>query len=203
MQSNFLKPTNSLLRKITSEIPVKDIHSKEIQAIIKKMLIIAKGEQGNLKKPIMVGLAAPQIGISKRIILVDLKANGKGNIGNLKVFINPEIILSSSKTNIWYEGCYSIPNICGVVSRPIAIKIRAYDQNGDIWEGKISRYTARIFQHEIDHLNGNFFTDLIKNSNNLHSVNPEEFVVYRNKQAWKNWPKKAPLPIALRKLKQV
>ncbi len=168
--------------------------SKETQNIIKKMLKVALGEQKNPKKQIMVGLAAPQIGISKRIILVDTKADGKGVVGNLSVFINPKITWFSKDKSEWYEGCYSVPGICGIVSRPTSIKVA---------EKKYSGYVARIFQHEIDHLDGKLFLDLIKNPNHLHRVKQTEFPLYRNKEAWRNWPKKAPLPIAMGKLKQV
>lgn len=214
MQSKFLKPSSPLLRKIATEILVKNIPSEKIQTVIKKMLNIAKGERGNPNKPIMVGLAAPQIGISKRIILVDLKADGKGKIGDLKVFINPKVTWVSKNKKEWYEGCYSIPEICGIVSRPTAIKVRAYisktlgvrsllPPRWDIVEKKYTGYVARIFLHEIDHLNGQFFIDLIENHQNIHSVSPEEFPLYRNRKAWKNWSKKYPLPIALTKLKKV
>lgn len=71
----FLKPNDPNLRKIAEKA---DSNSKETQKIIKIMLKLAKGKQKGKKKPIMVGLAAPQIGILKRIILVDIKADGKG-----------------------------------------------------------------------------------------------------------------------------
>lgn len=192
-----------VLRKVSKKVPQTKILSKETKNIIRKMLKIAKGKQGNLKKAIMVGLAAPQIGISKRIVLVDLKADGKGKIGDLKVFINPEITWVSKKMVNWYEGCFSIPNICGIVQRPNLVKVKAFDEIGNIWQGKVKGYIARIFLHEIDHLNGKFFVDLISNPDYLHLVRMGEFSLYRNKKMWKNWPKKASLPLALRKLKKV
>src|SRR3989344_4976142 len=92
-------------------IPQSKINSKPIQLIIQKMLKVAGVEQKDKKKPVMVGLAAPQIGIKKRIILVDIKANGKGKVGKIKVYINPEIIWKSKEEGEWYEGCFSIPGI--------------------------------------------------------------------------------------------
>jgi peptide deformylase len=76
------------------------------------------------------------------------------------------------------------------VSRPIKIKIRAYKQNGEIVEEEHSDYTARIFQHEIDHLNGNEFTTHITDDDKLHWVEEDEFPKYRNEQKWRDWPNK-------------
>lgn len=195
MISSFLKPNHTLLRKVAKQIPAYKINSKQMQGIVKKMLNIALGEQKDPKIPIMVGLAAPQIGIPKRIILVDTKADGKGKVGGLRIFINPEIIWSSKRKAEWYEGCYSISEVCGIVSRPTSIKIQAYTYltHPMCKVTKFTGYVARILQHEIDHLNGKFFVDLINNPAHLHHVRPEEFPIYRNKMKWKNWPKKYPL----------
>lgn len=180
----FLKPNDPRLRKVSAEVNPQDT-----KAIIKIMLKVAFGEQKDQKKPIMVGLAAPQIGIFKRIILVDVKADGKGLVGDLRVYINPEIVWKSKGEGEWYEGCYSVNKICGIVSRPVSIKIKAFG----ITEEKYTGYIARIFQHEIDHLDGKIFTDHIKNPDHLHWVEEKEFPLYRNKQAWKTWSKKASL----------
>ncbi len=203
MKNTFLKPTNPLLRKVAQKVPQKDISSKQLKDIIQKMINISLGEQKDFEKPIMVGLAAPQIGISKRIILVDTKADGKGSAGEMKVFLNPEIIWFSKKQSVWYEGCYSIPNICGIVKRSHSVKVKTTTQDGDLKILKATGYLARIFQHEVDHLYGTFFIDLIENHRHIHKVLPEEFSIYRNKSQWKKWPKKASLPIAYSRLKQV
>lgn len=196
---NFLKPNNPLLKKIAEEIPKNQINSPQVKKIADLMLQTIQEEQKKHKKG--VGLAAPQIGILKRIILVDVAANGKGKIGNLRVYINPEIIWSSKKKEEWYEGCYSTGKICGIVSRPTSITIKALvvtPRGCDIEqvEEKYTGYVARIFQHEIDHLNGTVFINHITNPDHLHLVEEKEFPLYRNKQAWKNWPKKASLPLA-------
>lgn len=206
MRDLFLKPQNPILRKAAKAIPKNQIRSVETIKIIEMMLELAYGEQKDPQIPIMVGLAAPQIGISKRIILVDLSADGTGKVGDISVYINPEITWASKEQNDWYEGCYSIPEVCGIVRRPTAIKVRAYilktlgvrsllPPRWDVVEEKYTGYVARIFQHEIDHLNGKLFVDLIKKPNNLHWVKKSEFPLYRNKMAWKNWPKKYPLPL--------
>lgn len=199
MNTIFLKPSDLRLRKMAQEIPENQINSPKTKKIIETMFKVAYGEQKNKNKPIMVGLAAPQIGISKRIILVDVVANGKGKVGNLRIYINPKIIWKSKREEEWYEGCYSTGRVCGIVSRPISIKIQAFTLTpgrcqAKLTEEKWTGYTARIFQHEIDHLDGKLFMDHIKNPDYLHWVEQEEFPLYRNKEAWRNWPKKYPLP---------
>lgn len=186
----FVEPNDPVLTRIAQPVDVKDIQSKETQDAIKDMFEVAFGEQKESEKPLLVGLAAPQIGISKRIILVDAIADGKGRVGDLRLYINPEIIWSSEERGEWYEGCFSTSRVCGIVSRPIKIKIRAYTKEGEIVEEEYSDYTARIFQHEIDHLDGKEFTTHITDDNNLHWVEKEEFLKYRNEQGWKDWPNK-------------
>ena len=77
-----------------------------------------------------------------------------------------------------------------VVSRPVSIKIRAYNKNGNLVEEGHIGYTARIFQHEIDHLDGIEFVSHITDPDKLHWVENAEFLEYRNKEAWRDWPKK-------------
>lgn len=201
MKSEFVPPNDLILTKVAKEIPKSQINSAETGKIVEIMLKVARGQRKNKAKPIMVGLAAPQIGISKRIILVDVAANGKGKVGDLRVYINPKIIWASKKENEWYEGCYSTGNVCGIVKRPVSIRVRGYTlktlrlrsllpPRWDVVEEKYSGYVARIFQHEIDHLNGQVFVDRIKNPAKLHWVAKREFHIYRNKQAWRNWSKK-------------
>lgn len=199
----FVLPNDPILFKVAKEIPQNQINSSDIKRVMEIMLTLAHGQQKERSKPVMVGLAAPQIGILKRIILVDIKADGKGRVGDLRVYINPEITWRSKQTWEWYEGCYSTGNVCGIVKRPVSIKVKAlrlhtrsvHSNPHQEWKFKVIQekytgYVAKIFQHEIDHLNGKVFVEIIKNPNNLHWVKKSEFPLYRNKQAWKTWPKK-------------
>ncbi len=197
MNNPFLKPSDPILTKKAEKIPQNQIGSENTKQIIETMLKVAYGQQQGRNKPIMVGLAAPQIGISKRIILVDTKADGKGKVGDLKVYINPEIIWQSKKQTEWYEGCYSTGRVCGIVSRSVSIKVKAFQS--DTLGGNrnppprwyvVTGYVARIFQHEIDHLNGKAFVDHITDPDKLHWVSKKEFGLYRNQEAWRNWPRK-------------
>ncbi len=151
----FLKPNDPLLIQTAQEIQPKDFGSDELKKDIAIMFEIALDEQG--AKKTLVGLAAPQIGISRRIILVDVMADGKGKKGDLKLFINPEVVGHSSEEAEWYEGCFSTAQVCGIVSRPTKVKVRFNDENGAFHEHEFEGYTARILQHEVDHLNGKEF----------------------------------------------
>ncbi|HZS42765.1 MAG TPA: peptide deformylase [Candidatus Paceibacterota bacterium] len=187
----FLSPDNPILTKAAEEISPTEILSLEVQRDIEEMLKIAYGEQQEKDKPLLVGLAAPQIGISKRIILVDVTADGKGEVkSDLRVYINPEIVSFSEEKEEWYEGCFSTSRVCGIVSRPSRITVEAMTREGKPIKEDHSGYIARVFQHEIDHLNGIEFTTHISDVSNLHWVERDEFPEYRNKQGWRNWPKK-------------
>src|SRR3989344_6610421 len=169
MSSNaFAAPDDPILLKTAESISVKDITSARTKRIIDRMLKFAFPEQSDRKKPILVGLAAPQVKISKRIILVDVVADGHGKVGDLRIYINPMIIWKSIKETEWYEGCYSTNRVCGIVSRPAKIKINAYTPEGRSVKETHEGYIARIFQHEIDHLNGKEFVSHITDDEKLH-----------------------------------
>ena len=101
-----------------------------------------------------VGLAAPQVGVSKRIILVDGEEDG------LIVLINPVIIKSEGEL-IDEEGCLSVPGIYSQVKRSLKVTVKALNENGDPIEITKEGLTARALQHEIDHLDGILFIDRI------------------------------------------
>ncbi len=191
-RTHFVKPDDPVLSKSAAAVDLGQITSHEINTDIEKMLHTAYGEQTDRTKPLLVGLAAPQIGISKQIILVDVAARGKGEVGNLRVYVNPEIIWKSKEKSEWYEGCYSTDRVCGIVSRPNKIKIKAYTRTGNQIEEEHEGYAARIFQHEIDHLHGIEFISHITDDDKLHWVKDDEFAYYRDKEVWRNWPKKCP-----------
>lgn len=190
MKAKFVAPNDPVLIQKASPVEIGKLKSPKIIEIISTMLDTAYNDQENREKPFLVGLAAPQIGISKRIILVDRLADGKGKAGDLRIYINPEISWVSDEENEWYEGCASTDRVCGIVSRSSYIKVKALDQDGYTIEDELSFYTARIFQHETDHLNGVEFVSHITDPNKLHWVEDSEFPAYRNQTAWRTWPKK-------------
>ncbi|HEU0081130.1 MAG TPA: peptide deformylase [Candidatus Paceibacterota bacterium] len=186
----FVPPDSPILLQVAEPVTPQYMVSSSCAFAIKSLWRIAFGEQKIISKPLLVGLAAPQVGISRRIILVDVAADGKGKVGDLRLYINPEIISTSPEKSEWYEGCFSTSCVCGIVARHDRIKIRALDINGNLIEEEHSGYTARIFQHEIDHLDGKEFTVHITDDEKLHWVEPDQFPLYRNQGAWRNWPYK-------------
>ncbi len=105
-----------------------------------------------------VGLAAPQIAISQRVIVVEYAEDESVKPKSYAV-INPEIIKTSSETEIGIEGCLSIPNLVGEVERFSTVVVKGFNKRGQALKIKASGWLARIFQHEVDHLDGILFTD--------------------------------------------
>lgn len=108
----------------------------------------------------MAGLSAPQIGISKRVFIVDIAPednDGNGTNGR-EVFVNPEIIAKEGSFT-WDEGCMSIPGLRGKVTRSYNITMRYQNEHGDTLEREAFYYLGGCFQHELDHLNGVLWVD--------------------------------------------
>ena len=190
--SKFLKPEDPMLRSEAEEVSVDQILSKEIQGIIDLMFEIAGGERTDVNKPHMVGLAAPQIGIPKQIIMVDMETDASRKVfGKLEFFINPKIISCSKKLEMEREGCFSVDGrVRGIVPRADSIKVEAYDRNGNLISFECSGFTARIFQHELDHLSGIRFPERVGEEGTLHWVETDEYLEYREK--WQDWPVRCP-----------
>ena len=111
-----------------------------------------------------VGLAAPQIGLSERIIVIEYyerEEDEQVEESPKKVWavINPEIVKTSEETLMGVEGCLSIPGLVGEVERHAAVQVRGLNRHGKPMKVKAKGWLARIFQHEIDHLNGVLFTE--------------------------------------------
>lgn len=112
-----------------------------------------------------VGLAAPQVHISLALFITNVPIQiepDKWKPGITRVFINPRILEYSQEEWLRGEGCLSIPNVFGTVSRPLRIKIEAYDLEGKLFTDELSGMDARAFMHENDHINGVLFIDRIK-----------------------------------------
>lgn len=111
-----------------------------------------------------VGLAAPQVNVSQRVITVEFGDEEDPEVPpKLYVVVNPEIIKPSSQTGVGTEGCLSIPGFVGDVERPEAVNIKGLNRFGKPMKLKAKGWLARIFQHEVDHLNGILFIDLAEN----------------------------------------
>jgi peptide deformylase len=186
----FVSPNSDTLNQVAKEVVLDEITSSDIQSLIVGMLKIAQGEQGDKEHKSMVGLAAPQIGVSRRVIIVGVNAIGSGEKPDLRVFINPEIIEKSKDSEEGREGCYSTGNVCGVVERSKSVRIKAYDLDGNEVVETYHGFPARVFQHEIDHLNGIRFPDIITDNDKLHWVEENRFGEYRER--WADWGEKCP-----------
>jgi peptide deformylase len=130
---------------------------KNLQTVIDDMIDTMREAPG-------VGLAAPQIGLSERIIVVEYferEEDEEKEDAPKKVWavLNPEIVKSSEESLVGVEGCLSIPGLVGEVERHAAIRIKGLNRHGKPTKIKAEGWLARIFQHEIDHLNGVLFPD--------------------------------------------
>ncbi len=151
------KREEGVLRTVSKDIDFEDINSKEINDLIDKMFDFLEVQ------PDGVALAAPQVGINKRIFivsprvfeLVGRKIEDKDDL----VFINPQILKKSKSGKYLEEGCFSVRWWYGKVKRSDKIKISAYNRKGvkKIWSA--SAFLSQVFQHEIDHLDGILFVD--------------------------------------------
>lgn len=136
-----------------------------IKALVKDMLIAMRLHGG-------VGIAAPQIKISKRVIIIQSSPNDRyPDAPQMQplIMINPEILyLSEEKEKMW-EGCLSVPGLRGLVARHITVRVRFYSLNNQVQEIELSNFPARIFQHEYDHLEGILFPERVENSSDIYS----------------------------------
>lgn len=146
---------NKLLRERSVEI--SDITDKNVQKLIPQMIETMHQEQG-------IGLAAPQVGYNIRLIIVSSK-NGP------LACLNPLLVKSSFLKEWGEEGCLSVPGVYGLIKRSRRTVVTFKDKNGKNVLLKASGLLARVFQHEIDHLNGILFIDKAKNIKNTSSTN--------------------------------
>ena len=129
-----------------------------IRQLAKDMLVTMYSAKG-------IGLAAPQVGVQKRILVIDLNFEDPDTPPN--VFINPEIISSSASLDTYEEGCLSIPGVYLNVLRPSSIKLSYRDEMGRPKKMNAEGLMARCIQHEIDHLNGVLFVDKVTDQDEL------------------------------------
>ena len=148
---------SAVLRQIAKSLSKKDITSRKIAGIVKRMKTVLT------KEGFGVAIAAPQIGESLRIFVIAGKAFSiaKENKNPLpdKVFINPEITIVSKSKKEMTEGCLSVRNKYGAVPRHEKVSIKALDETGKSLSYHASGLVGQIFQHEIDHLNGILYID--------------------------------------------
>jgi peptide deformylase len=144
----IIKLPDRLLKKVSK--PVTTV-TPEIRALLDDMLETMYAAPG-------IGLAAVQIGIPQRLVVVDI-VRDEDKPKNPMAFINPEIVWASEELREHEEGCLSIPDVFDVVKRPAEVKVRYLDREGRAQEMHCEGLLATCIQHEIDHLNGVLFID--------------------------------------------
>lgn len=153
----------ALLNIVKEGDPVLRGRCREVTEITPRILTLLDDMRETLEKAEGVGLAAPQVGVRRRIVLVE---HDKAGVLEL---INPVILSESEERQQELEGCLSVPGVWGVTDRPMTVTVRAMNRKGEYFSISGSALTARCFCHEIDHLDGKLFTD-----NAVHILSPEE-----------------------------
>ncbi|MEX0917717.1 MAG: peptide deformylase [Candidatus Paceibacterota bacterium] len=144
------------LHQIAEEITPEEIGNGFVTKLIKDLK--AALQTYNVEGFTAVAIAAPQIGVSKRLFLINDQSDGRDSLPDL-VVINPILSKVSKKTHLVGEGCLSVPDYYGEVRRHKNVTMRALDEHGDEYERGAGGLLAQIMQHEIDHLDGILFTD--------------------------------------------
>ena len=150
------------IRELGDEVLTKNC--KEVTKMSLRTKILINDMLDTMYEAAGVGLAAPQVGILKRIVVIDV---GEGPI----VLVNP-VIVESSGEQTGEEGCLSVPGMSGIVTRPNYVKVRALNEDMEEIEMEGEGLLARAFCHEIDHLDGKMYVDLVEGG--IHNVEEGE-----------------------------
>ncbi len=151
MKRNILIHPDPRLKKVCA--PVTDL-TDNLRALADDMLETMYDAPG-------IGLAAPQVGVLDRLIVIDC-IKEEGEAPRPLIMFNPEVIAASDETNVYEEGCLSIPEQYAEVTRPKEVEVTWMDQNGKLQQEVFDGLWATCVQHEIDHLNGKLFIDYLK-----------------------------------------
>ncbi|WP_298841828.1 peptide deformylase [uncultured Roseobacter sp.] len=151
MKRNILLHPDPRLKKTAA--PVDDL-SDELRVLADDMLETMYDAPG-------IGLAAPQVGILQRLVVLDC-VKGEQEKPRPLIMFNPEIIASSDDTSVYEEGCLSIPDQFADVTRPAEVDVRWIDRDGNEQTETFTGLWATCAQHEIDHLDGKLFIDYLK-----------------------------------------
>ncbi len=153
----------AILKIIDKNDPTIRKHSRPVEEITPRIIRLLDDMKDTLHKADGVGLAAVQVGVLRRIVLVEVER------GELYEMINPEIVSVSKERQQETEGCLSVPGEWGITDRPMTVTVKAQNRNGEWYEVTGSGLMARAFCHELDHLDGTIFTD-----HAIEMIDPEE-----------------------------
>ncbi len=162
MEYKIVKIGNPILRKKTHAITEKHLASKKIQSFLKQMIPQMRKAKG-------VGLAANQLGCDCQALVMECRGNKRYprvKSFPLRTYINTRIVRYSKTTQKGWEGCLSIPGFRGIVSRSKRVTFTALLPNGQFIRRTVNGFEARVIQHEVDHLNGFFYMDRMKDLKN-------------------------------------
>ena len=144
--------------------------SRKVQKVTPKLAALAERMLETMREANGVGLAAPQVGVLQRFFVVELPEDEENNQPReTYVIFNPEVVKGRGE-QIGFEGCLSIPGYIGEVARQEQISVKGLDKRGRPLRLKIEGYLARVFQHEIDHLDGILFTDRLTDPDTFQPV---------------------------------
>lgn len=153
----------AILNIVKDGDPVLRTKCRPVTEITPRILQLLDDMKDTLHKANGVGLAAPQVGVLRRIVLVECEP------GELYEMINPEIIDFSEERQNEVEGCLSVPDRWGITDRPMRVTVKAMDRNGKEYTVTGTDLMARAFCHELDHLDGVLYTDKV-----LRMLDPSE-----------------------------
>lgn len=135
--------------------------TEDVARTIEMMKAAALEWEQSRDNEVGVALAAPQIGVPERIVIVRSYPDDKNN-QEFETFINPEILKYEGERETEPEGCLSVPDMYGLVPRYTSIRVAAMDTEGRTFRMKATGFLARVLQHEIDHLHGVLFVDTVE-----------------------------------------
>jgi peptide deformylase len=148
--------------------------SRKVQNVTPKLVAFAQQMLEAMRNAKGVGLAAPQVGVLQRLFVVELPEDEENDQPReTYILFNPEIVKGSGE-DIGYEGCLSIPGYIGEVARQEQVTIRGLNERGRPVRYKLEGYLARVFQHELDHLDGVLYTDKLTDPDTFQPVEAGE-----------------------------
>jgi len=167
MSLEIIEIGHPVLRQVATEVSPEELQSDKMQKFIDDLIDTRKQANG-------AGIAANQVAVARRIFVVEVQDNPRYPYKPqypLTVMVNPVVELLNNERYASYEGCLSIPNLRGVVSRCPSVRVTGMDRHGDKLDFEVNGISAGTFQHEMDHLEGILFPDRVVDPKTLCTWN--------------------------------
>ncbi len=161
---NIVQAGDPVLRARAAEIPPAQIATPEFQGLVDRMIATMRAAPG-------VGLAAPQIGVPLRVIVLEDTEQAASQLGPeqrrereraafaLRVLVNPVLRIVGTERALFFEGCLSVDGFAALVERAVEVEVSGLDRDGRPQSWRVRGWPARILQHEVDHLDGTLYID--------------------------------------------